>query len=59
MKTISEKMLALLERLAEMFPKNDYQARLENYINSRQPKHPGEIENLIRQFDARQQKGYL
>lgn len=59
MKTISGKMLALLERLAEMFPKNDYQARLDRYISSRNPQHPGDVENLARQFEFNQQRGYL
>ena len=59
MKTLSEKMLALLERLAEMFPKHDYQARLDRYISARNPQHPGEVEQLTRQFENYQQRGYL
>ena len=59
MKLLSEKMLAILERLAEMFPKHDYQAKLERYIAARHPQHPGDVEHLMRQFDLNQQRGYL
>lgn len=59
MKTLSEMMLTLLERLAEMFPNNDYQARLDRYIDSKNPQHVGEVEDLIKRFDLNQQRGYL
>lgn len=59
MKNLSEMMLTILERLAEMFPKNDYQQRLERYISARNPQHPGEVEQLTRQFENHQQRGYL
>ena len=44
-------ILNLLERLAEMFPKQDYQTRLENYINLRRPKTAAELEHYQKQFE--------
>jgi hypothetical protein len=55
MKTISNKMLALLERLAEMFPKQQYQTRLEQYINSKHPTNAAEVDFWARQYDQRKE----
>ena len=52
MKTLSAKMLSLLERLAEMFPKQHYQTRLEQYINSKRPTNAAEVEYWQREYDA-------
>jgi hypothetical protein len=41
----------LLERLAEMFPKQDYQSRLENYIMQHQPKSTSEIDHWQKHFE--------
>jgi len=52
-------MLAeILKRLAEMFPKQDYQSRLERYISSHYPQSVGDVEYLERQYNQ-QQKGFL
>jgi hypothetical protein len=45
-------MLSILERLAEMFPKQSYQSRLEQYINSRNPTNAAEVEMLIKEYDG-------
>jgi len=47
-------MLSLLERLAEMFPKQHYQTRLEQYINSKRPTNAAEVEYWQREYDAHQ-----
>jgi hypothetical protein len=47
----------LLERLAEMFPKQDYQSRLERYISARQPQSTSEVEYLQKQFESQEVKG--
>jgi hypothetical protein len=52
MTTISHKMLSLLERLAEMFPKQAYQSRLEQYINSKRPTNAAEVEFWTRQYET-------
>jgi len=49
----------LIERLAEMFPKQGYQNRLENYINSRQPRSVSEIEYWQKQFEKQETRGFL
>ena len=44
----------LLERLAEMFPKQDYQTRLERYISAQQPKTNAEVEHWQQQFEVQE-----
>jgi hypothetical protein len=50
MKTLSDRMLALLERLAEMFPQQ--QSRLEMYINSKNPSNAAEVDYWQRQYES-------
>jgi uncharacterized protein YkuJ len=50
MKTISNKMLNILERLAEMFPQQ--QSRLEQYINSKNPTNAAEVDYWQRQYES-------
>jgi len=50
MKNISEKMLNILERLAEMFPQQ--QSRLEMYINSKNPTNAAEVDYWQRQYES-------
>ena len=53
-------MLAnLLQRLAQMFPGNDYQSRLEQYIASRQPQNTADVEMLERQYYQDRQRGIV
>lgn len=40
----------LLERLAEMFPKQDYQTRLNGYIASHNPKSAGDLDQILRKY---------
>lgn len=54
---MSQLMTQLLERLAEMFPRQDYQSRLERYISSHYPKSVGDVEFLERQYYQVQQRG--
>lgn len=49
----------LLKRLAEMFPGNDYQSRLEKYIASRHPQNAADVEILERQYFQEQQRGIV
>ena len=50
---MSKLMTQLLERLAEMFPKQDYQSRLEQYIASRHPQNVADVEMLTREYSQR------
>ncbi len=43
----------LVERLAEMFPKQNYQSKLDAYLNSKNIKDISDVENLIREFDRK------
>jgi hypothetical protein len=52
MNTISNYMLGLIERLAEMFPGQQYQSRLEQYINSKNPTNAAEIDYWQRQYET-------
>ena len=51
---MSKLMTQLLERLAEMFPKQDYQNRLKKYIISRYPQSAADVEMLTREYGQRQ-----
>jgi hypothetical protein len=51
---MSKLMTQLLERLAEMFPKQDYQSRLEQYIISRHPQSAADVEMFTREYGQRQ-----
>jgi hypothetical protein len=45
-------IINFLERLAEMFPKqDDYQTRLERYMRLCQPQSAAEIDHCQRQFE--------
>ena len=59
MNKLSDKMLAMLERLAEMFPAQSYQSKLEDYLSRFHIDNPAQLEHLQRQFDQQQAKGYL
>jgi len=45
----------ILERLAEMFPKQGYQSRLEQYINSKNPTNASEVDYWQRQYETESQ----
>jgi hypothetical protein len=47
----------LIERLAEMFPQQNYQSKLDAYLSSKNIKDVGEVEHWIKQFDR--QGSYL
>lgn len=48
---MSQLMQTLLERLAEMFPAQSYQARLEKYIESKSPQSVEDVHMLIKTFE--------
>jgi len=56
MKFLSEKMLAILERLSEMFPDNDYQTRLDAYLNTKGITDAAQLENYIKQFNSQKER---
>lgn len=56
MKYLSEKMLSILERLSEMFPENDYQSRLDTYLNTKGITDAAQLENYIKQFNSQKER---
>jgi ArsR family metal-binding transcriptional regulator len=58
MNAISKKMLAILERLAEMFPNSSYQSRLDAYLSTKGITDAAQLENYIQQFNS-QKESYL
>ena len=59
MKFISRKMLAILERLAEMFPNSSYQSRLDQYLSTKGITDAAQLEGYIQQFNYNSQKENL
>jgi hypothetical protein len=47
----------LIERLAEMFPQQNYQSKLDAYLASKNIQHLGDVEHWTKQFDR--QGNYL
>ena len=58
MKFLSDRMLAIMERLSEMFPGSSYQSRLDAYLSTKGITDAAQLENYIRQFNS-QKEGYL
>lgn len=58
MKFISEQMIRMMERLAEMFPGSSYQSRLDAYLSTKGITDAAQLENYIRQFNS-QKESYL
>jgi len=53
---LSQFMLNILERLAEMFPQDSYQNRLEKYLKSKSITDAAILENHIKEFEYNSQK---
>ena len=58
MKFLSDHMLAILERLSEMFPGSSYQSRLDAYLSTKGITDAAQLENYIKQFNS-QKETYL
>ena len=56
MKTLSNKMLAILERLSEMFPGSSYQSSLDQYLSTKGITDAAQLENYIQQFNSQKEK---
>ena len=52
MKFISEQMIRILERLAEMFPGSSYQTRLDSYLSTNGITDAAQLEIYVRQFNS-------
>jgi len=58
MKFLSDRMLAILERLADMFPGSSYQSRLDAYLSTKGITDAAQLENYIRHFNS-QKESYV
>jgi hypothetical protein len=58
MKTLSDFMLGIMERLSEMFPDSSYQSRLDQYLSTKGITDAAQLENYIKQFNS-QKESYL
>ena len=56
MKFISEQMIRILERLAEMFPGSSYQTRLDAYLSTKGITDAAQLETYIRQFNSQKER---
>ena len=59
MKYISQYMLDILERLAEMFPASTYQSTLDAYLADKGITDAAQLENYVREFNYSQKGSYL
>ena len=57
-KIMSQLMTQLLERLAEMFPKQNYQSRLENYLSTKCVQSESDIEYWSREYDKHHDRNF-
>lgn len=51
------KFYSMLERLAEMFPKQTYQSKLERYLATKNVKCPADVEHWSKQYERSTDKG--
>ena len=56
--SISATMLGILERLAEMFPRDGYQTRLERYLSTKSITDSATLDNYIKEFEYHSHKEY-
>jgi hypothetical protein len=59
MKTLSSRMLAMMGRLAEMFPGSTYQTRLDAYLSTKGITDAAQLESYIQQFNYNSHKENL
>jgi hypothetical protein len=56
MKTLSNFMLGIMERLSEMFPDSNYQSRLDAYLSTKGITDSAQLENYMRDFNSRKER---
>ena len=56
MKYLSNRMIAIMERLAEMFPGSSYQSSLDHYLADKGITDAAQLENYIREFNYKKQQ---
>ena len=56
MKYLSNKMLAIMERLSEMFPDSSYQSSSDAYLSTKGITDAAQLENYIQQYNYSQKE---
>ena len=59
MKILSNFMLGMMERLAEMFPDNSYQSSLDSYLATKGITDAAQLENYINEFNYSHKEKYI
>jgi hypothetical protein len=59
MQFLSNRMIAIMERLAEMFPGSSYQSSLDHYLADKGITDAAQLENYIQQYNYSQKETYL
>jgi hypothetical protein len=59
MTKLTTQMTSLLERLAEMFPDQNYQSRLDTYLSTKGITDAAQLESYIQQFNYNSHKENL
>jgi hypothetical protein len=57
-KKMSQMFIQFVERLAEMFPKQNYQTRLEQYLSTKCIQSTADVEFWQRQYDKRSDRNF-
>ena len=57
-KTMSQMFIQLIERLAEMFPRQGYQSRLEQYLSTKCITSASDVEYWSRQYDKQSDRNF-
>jgi len=56
MKYLSDQMIRIMERLAEMFPDSSYQSNLDAYLADKGITDAAQLENYIQQYNYSQKE---
>jgi hypothetical protein len=57
-KKMSQMFIQFIERLAEMFPKQNYQTRLEQYLSTKCIQSTSDVEYWQRQYDKQSDRNF-
>jgi len=57
-KKMSQMFIQFVERLAEMFPKQNYQTRLEQYLSTKCIASASDVEYWQRQYDKQSDRNF-
>ena len=56
---MSQMFIQFIERLAEMFPKQGYQSRLEEYLSTKNITSTADVEYWQRQYDQQSNRNFV